>query len=37
MSVGSSPVGGRRMEEALPATLVVSGGDIGKVKWQLLG
>ena len=30
------PVGGIRMEEALPATLRVTGGGIGKLSWQLL-
>ena len=29
-------VGGTKMEEALPATLRVSGGGIGKLSWQLL-
>lgn len=29
-------VGGRRMEEAHPATLTVSGGGMGKLSWQLL-
>ena len=30
------PVGGKRMEEALPGTLRVSGGGICKLSWQLL-